>query len=172
MHILTENIWHITTYIYPFLSVSIPLLSAFFSIPSWAKCANSTHLTSIKWLSDVYISVWACGLAEWPFSKVGMGSIVSSSSPVQQLSAEGCDGCLQDRPPQLWVILSLSLCPGRSMCWRHWSALNWIAAGLITDVSVCRVTWDRWSSSCQARASLQRLRGGGGFARWNYIYQS
>lgn len=30
------------------------------------------------------------GLAEWPFSEVGMGSIVSGLSPVQQLSAKGC----------------------------------------------------------------------------------
>lgn len=42
------------------------------------------------------------------------------------------------------------------MCWRHWSALNWIAASLITDVSVCRDTWERRRSSCRAQASSQR----------------
>lgn len=52
-----------------------------------------------------------CVLTEWPFSELGMGLILSGSCPVQQLPAKGCDGCLQDRPPLLLVILSFTL-PG------------------------------------------------------------
>lgn len=106
IHILTEDIWHITTWIYPFLSLSMPLLSAFFSFP--AELNVLILPISPPWNGfQMYVSVLACGFAEWPFSEVGMGSIVSSPSPVQQLSTEACDGCLQDCPPLLFEWFSI-----------------------------------------------------------------
>lgn len=55
---------------YTLFSDSVSFLSAGF-LPSEAKHAYSTRLTSIKWLSDVFIHPGARGLTEWPFSKPG-----------------------------------------------------------------------------------------------------
>lgn len=65
------------------------------------------HKTAVK---CIYLSR-ACGLTEWPFNDLGTGSIVSSSSSVQQPSAKGRDGCLQDHPSLLCDSLSFTL-PG------------------------------------------------------------
>lgn len=140
-----HDIFHIC----PLFSLCIIFTAGF--LPCKAKHAYSTHHTSIKWLSDVFILIEARGLTEWPASQ-GPG-LLWAAHPLYSRCSEGLDGCLQDCPPLLWVIFSLSLCQQRFMCWRHRSVLNWIAAGLITDVSVCRDTWECWSAVCQTRDS-------------------
>lgn len=48
--------------------------------------------------------------------------------------------------------------------------MNWIALGLITDDSVCRVTWNRRGFLCQ-QVGASSKQSDGGFTRWNYKCQ-
>lgn len=69
--------------------LGIIVLSAVF-LCTQAKHTYSTHLTSMKWLSDLFIRLGAHGLAEWPFSQPWSKSIVRDSSFVKRVSAVGC----------------------------------------------------------------------------------